>query len=500
MNKRSDQRVLSREKARRDAADAFLLQADELLLKRYRPLETIGAGGYGMVFSAWDEQLKRRVAIKEIPLETDERGAVVGLDEARTAALLTHPSIVTVYDFVTEGDRAYIIMEYVDGITLAELPDEYCTDDVVASVAKALGGALDKAHKNGVLHLDIKPRNILINHDGRIKIIDFGLARLSSPDGHGSAEGGTVGYMPLEQLEGDPADETTDEWAAAAVLYELITGEFPYEEETGGIDTVDAMLAAQRAADPELLRTDDARLDDVFMTALSRNADERYDSVKSFIYDLMEYLGDPKVGREDLKDAVAEIDEIDELPEEVERDRVRGERDTDEGGWRPSPGQVTGIIGRTLLGFATALILWHIFFAGDVLGGESLFVPLGIALIGGIIAGIAPRLGLPIAGGVGLLALGAAGHWLVASIGLLALAIWWYLIGRARTWLSVTGLIWLLLFFELDFAAANFLEERLSGDAQHYMMVTNIILAVLFVLLSVAGLLVLRRRKELPSE
>ena len=186
---------------------------EETLLGRYRVLARRGAGGFGTVCTCWDTRLQRRVAIKRIPLLTsdDVSGASAStadeaLAEARTACLLAHPNIVTVYDFETDGTHAYLVMEYVDGLNLAELlarvEDGVLTHEECAHVLRSVAAALTYAHENGVLHLDIKPTNIMIDRQGTVKLADFGMATLASAAGYGGARGGTVGYMPPEQIQG----------------------------------------------------------------------------------------------------------------------------------------------------------------------------------------------------------------------------------------------------------------------------------------------------------
>ncbi len=211
----------------------------QLILDRYRPLAELGEGGYATVVLAWDTRMQRRVAIKRLPLPLDARGGVLhnppGLAEARTAALLNHPAIVTVYDFATDADEAFLIMEFVDGCSLDVLLDRIrgpLDADETAAVIGAVADALEFAHGNGVLHLDVKPGNVLIARDGRIKVADFGMAALSSATGHGIAGGGTIGYMPLEQLEGRTVSESTDEWALALLAYECLTGANPFSAPT----------------------------------------------------------------------------------------------------------------------------------------------------------------------------------------------------------------------------------------------------------------------------
>ena len=154
----------------------------QLILDRYRPLEELGEGGYGSVVSAWDTRMQRRVAIKRLPLPLDPTGRPLkraGLAEARTGAMLNHPAIVTVYDFDTDEDEAFLIMELIDGASLEEILAELAGPlnlDEAAAVLGPVFDAVEFAHANGVLHLDLKPANVLVDRDGRVKVADFGVS------------------------------------------------------------------------------------------------------------------------------------------------------------------------------------------------------------------------------------------------------------------------------------------------------------------------------------
>lgn len=316
-----------------------------LILNRYLPLSEAGAGGFGTVQVAWDTRIQRKVAIKCIELDeldaarlaapsadapfdaqatvslggTDPDATAVlegrdgfippsalahvpGLDEARTAALLTDSTIVAVYDFEVQGRTAYLIMEYVEGLTLTQLLDEHgdaLTLDIVAAVFSDVAHALEVAHENRVLHLDIKPDNILIDGKGQVKVTDFGLAKLADASGFGAAGGGTIGYMPLEQMRGEDLDARCDEWALASVAYEMLTGGNPFLAET--------LPAAERAVeDAELVLPSlcwdglDAQVDDVLFYALDPDRDERYETVSDFAEEMEKFLGSAKRGRRQL--------------------------------------------------------------------------------------------------------------------------------------------------------------------------------------------------------
>ncbi|MCI6506824.1 MAG: serine/threonine protein kinase, partial [Olsenella sp.] len=207
--------------------------SEEVLLNRYRVLARRGTGGFGTVCTCWDTRLQRRVAIKRIPVLDMDDGisastAEEALGEARTACLLAHPNIVSVLDFEMEGAYAYLIMEYVDGLNLAELLSRVeggtLSHDECAHMVASVGRALAFAHENGVLHLDIKPTNIMVDRRGTVKLADFGMATLASAAGYGDARGGTVGYMPPEQIQGMLVDERADVFSLAVVTWQALCG------------------------------------------------------------------------------------------------------------------------------------------------------------------------------------------------------------------------------------------------------------------------------------
>ncbi|MCL2331949.1 MAG: serine/threonine protein kinase [Actinomycetia bacterium] len=302
---------------------------ENLLLDRYRIISQLDEGGSGTVLLAWDQRIARRVAIKRLELAGDARSARVSLQEARVAALLQHPHIVQILDFETVGkkddspDAAYLIMEYLDGITLADIPSEDLDADIIAAVLEAIGSALSFAHDNGVLHLDVKPNNILIDRSGQIKLADFGLSLLSSRTGHRQAEGGTLGYMPLEQLQGHPASAASDQWAFAALLYELCTDEYPYFNEIARKPTLARLRAAQEAGEAPLLEMRAPGLTDIFARALARNPIARYDSVAEFCAEIAPYFGSAQQGIATLRglcQALADADseeEADDTPDDA---------------------------------------------------------------------------------------------------------------------------------------------------------------------------------------
>ncbi|MDR2196560.1 MAG: serine/threonine protein kinase [Coriobacteriales bacterium] len=280
-----------------------------LILNRYRPIEHRARGGFAMVDIVWDTRLQRRVAMKRIPLTVAETD-LPGINEARTAALLNDPHIVNVLDFEVTGTEALLIMEYVDGPTLGALmreSPELLDLDIIASLAGGIADALGHAHENQVLHLDIKPDNILIDHKGHVKVTDFGLAQLSSVAGFAEPQGGTIGYMPPEQLTAGEVDERTDLWACAILLYQLLTGHNPFLAHSAQ-ESYDRILNEPIVL-PSATRPDlDPTIDEVLLTALDVEKDGRFVSVAAFMRELTPLLGSPQAGTRKLKARVNQRD------------------------------------------------------------------------------------------------------------------------------------------------------------------------------------------------
>ena len=289
------------------------------LLKRYRPIETRATGGFGSVEVCLDARLQRRVAIKRIPLaapfevaSNDARADA--LAEARTASLLQHPNIVTVIDFTYDSAYAYLVMEYVDGMSLEEflatVDGNSLTYDECACIADALAQALSYAHENGVLHLDIKPANVLIDRSGHVKLADFGMATLTSAAGFGGARGGTIGYMPPEQLRGDAVDERSDVFALAAVLYESLCATAPFRAGTpaDSLKRIDKGVIVPSSLLPDIPETSEEAL----LCALSPEPSERMASIVDFSDWFLPHLGDAREGRKSLARMIEKLTADDE--------------------------------------------------------------------------------------------------------------------------------------------------------------------------------------------
>ena len=463
-----------------------MVRSHALILNRYRPIASAGSGGFGTVQVAWDTRIQRKVAIKIIELDeadalraalpgadaVDTAGPVEpawrdglateaadafpeapaadeplvrslahvpGLDEARTAAMLSDASIVAVYDFEVQGSSAYLIMEYVEGVTLAQLLRVYgdrMTLDVVAAVFSAVSHALEIAHDNQVLHLDIKPDNVLINRQGQVKVTDFGLATLADASGFGVAGGGTIGYMPLEQMRQESLDARCDEWALASVVYEMLTGENPFL--APDLARAEAAIEDAELVLPSLCWDDlDAAADDVVFYALDPDREERYDNVTDFAEELEPFLGDPKRGVRELAvivghaqaDASADEDGAAALPAEPRaplRDRIAPRQ-------RSAAAHALGAIGSALVAFVAFSNL-------PQASGLDNPVFWGLFALVALAGALKPHLGALLAYGALAAALIAQGAPAAGCVLLAAACVWWYFAGREGNAAANAGL------------------------------------------------------------
>ena len=360
---------------------------------------------------------------------------VPGLDEARTAALLTDANIVAVYDFEVQGTTAYLIMEYVEGLTLTQLLERYGSEmtlDAVASVFSSVAHALDVAHENQVLHLDIKPDNILIDHKGRVKVTDFGLAKLAGASGFGAAGGGTIGYMPLEQMRGELLDVRCDEWALASVTYEMLTGENPFLAHT--LPQAEAAIVDAELVLPSLCWEGlDDQADDVLFYALDPNREERYDTVADFAEEMEKFLGDAKRGQRELASLVSCADSDDAALDEDEpvsdkREKRHREPFSLRVGRMPK-----AVAGRAAAAAGSAFVAWV--GLGNLPGVAGFDNPLFWALLAlaGVLGAAVPSVGVLAAYLIVSAALIAQGALAVGCALAVATGLWWWFVGRQGT-------------------------------------------------------------------
>jgi serine/threonine protein kinase len=461
----------------------------ELLLGRYLLQERLGAGGFGTVWRAHDEQLDRAVAVKRIPLPSEE-DRERATREAHATARLAHPAIVALYEASSDADAFYLISELIDGATLAELiSEDQLADEEVLEIGVALLSALEHAHARGVIHRDVKPQNVLVPSDAAehtptrgvapplAKLADFGGARLAGDDALTRTGDvlGTLAYMSPEQSEGHEAGPAADLYSLALVLYEALSGVNPVRGRTPAATArrigapVEPLERRRRDLPPELTRALDrallaqperrgtlSELHDVLERTLERGLRQRLFARRGSRRraDSMALQEDaqeertafrPRVNLDRTWPAAALTHAAD--PRRAARDGdlrdLDDEFDEQEGRARTSR---TVALPRLLwLGCLLTLAAWQAF-AG--LPGVSLLVlAAGAPLLalprrsgpGWLAAGLAPALGLAgLAGAFPALA-GQRSNWL-ARAGLAALGFWWLALAesllRRRLWLG----------------------------------------------------------------
>jgi serine/threonine-protein kinase len=267
------------------------------VLSHYRLLQQIGSGGMGIVYRARDQRLERDVAIKLLPAGTlaDESARKRFRREALSLSQINHPNIATVHDFDTQDGVDFLVLEHIEGETLDEaLTRGPFPEREVAKMGAQLAAGLEAAHQRGVVHRDLKPGNLRVTPDGRLKILDFGLARLlrAAPDRdtlgsltEAETVVGTLPYMAPEQLSGEKADARADLYAAGALLYELATGRRPFVE-TSAAPLMYAIMNVVPDPPSSINRRVSAGLESVILKTLEKDPDRRYQSACELKVDL----------------------------------------------------------------------------------------------------------------------------------------------------------------------------------------------------------------------
>lgn len=258
---------------------------------RYEVLEQIGAGGMAIVYKARDVLLNRVVTIKVLREQfmADEDFIHRFRREAQSAASLSHPNIVSIYDVGKDGDTEYIVMEYVEGRNLKEIIRDYAPLSTEQSInlARQITSAIQNAHEHHIIHRDIKPHNILVTADGVAKVTDFGIARAvsSATVTHTGDIIGSVHYLSPEQAKGLQSNEQSDIYSLGIVLYELLTGRVPYDGETP-IAIALKHLQEQPVLPSKINPQVDSEFEAVVMRAIAKSLDKRYLSAKDLLEDL----------------------------------------------------------------------------------------------------------------------------------------------------------------------------------------------------------------------
>lgn len=289
----------------------------------YTTLSQIGSGGMGEVYRAKDPRLGRDVAIKVLPQQFAAHPERMKRfeQEARAASALNHPAIITIYDIGTVDSIPYIAMEFVDGKNLHQLINfGRLSLKKIISIASQFADGLAKAHEAGIVHRDLKPENLMVNGDGYLKILDFGLAKLSYAAGPDSSEMqtqtsagvvmGTAAYMSPEQAAGRQVDFRSDQFSAGSILYEMVTGKQAFRKDT----TAETMTAVIRE-DPEAVSSVDPAIPGplrwIIQRCMAKDPEERYASTRDLARDL-----------QNLRDHFSEISITSEAPRSVRSGKI----------------------------------------------------------------------------------------------------------------------------------------------------------------------------------
>lgn len=292
-------------------------------LGRYDIVRVLGKGAMGVVYEGRDPNLERKVAIKTIRVQGLSPAAATEYEgrfrtEARSAARLHHPNIVSVFDSGQDGDTAYLVLEFINGEDLKSHLANGARFSVRSSIAMAhdLLMALDHAHRQNVVHRDVKPANLLIELSGKVKLTDFGVARIQEPDeAHLTQVGITVGtpkYMSPEQAKGLRGDSRSDVFSAAVVLYELLTGALPFDGQNQFM--VIHQIVGHEPTQPSLLNPEvPSAMDQVMSRAMAKNPEERYATAGEFALALRAAFGDGVFGAGSDLTAVAIVSQENEL-------------------------------------------------------------------------------------------------------------------------------------------------------------------------------------------
>ncbi|MGN0690611.1 MAG: Stk1 family PASTA domain-containing Ser/Thr kinase, partial [Oscillospiraceae bacterium] len=267
---------------------------------RYEITELIGIGGMADVYKAIDIIDDRVVAVKILKTEfsNDDEFLRRFRNESKAIAVLSHPNIVKIYDVGFTEKIQFIVMEYIDGITLKEFMEQQGIlkwKDAIHFIIQILR-ALQHAHDRGIVHRDIKPQNIMLFPDGTIKVMDFGIARFAREEGKTLSDKaiGSVHYISPEQARGDITDEKSDIYSVGVMLYEMLTGQKPFDADNPV--SVALMHMQSKAKNPrEINETIPEGLEDIVIRAMQKDASKRYQSASEMIKDIEEFKRNPSI-------------------------------------------------------------------------------------------------------------------------------------------------------------------------------------------------------------
>ncbi|WP_434511585.1 Stk1 family PASTA domain-containing Ser/Thr kinase [Desulfitobacterium sp. AusDCA] len=273
--------------------------------ERYEIIERIGVGGMAIVYKAKDLLLNRIVTIKVLreQFASDDDFVRRFRREAQSAASLSHPNIVSIYDVGKDGDTEYIVMEYVEGQNLKELIRNYAplSSEQSINLAMQIAQAIRHAHEHKIIHRDIKPHNILVTADGRLKVTDFGIARAVSAATmtHTGDIIGSVHYLSPEQAKGVQTNEQSDLYSLGIILYELLTGKVPYDGETP-IAIALKHLQEQPVPPSKLNPRISQELESIILRAIAKSPEQRYQTAVEMLEDLAHVQNGQPIRKVDL--------------------------------------------------------------------------------------------------------------------------------------------------------------------------------------------------------
>ena len=345
-----------------------MLTKGSYLADRYEILDKIGTGGMSDVYKAMDHILGREVAVKVLKQEFAEDVTFVTKfrSEAQSAAGLEHPNIVNIYDVGSENGMYYIVMEYVEGITLKTYIEKkgQLNFKEAISIAIQVGRGIEAAHNKGIIHRDIKPQNIIISTEGKVKVTDFGIARATSSNTIHADVMGSVHYASPEQARNGYVDGKSDIYSLGIVMYEMVTGRVPFDGDTTvavALQHLQEEMVAPSAYAPEL----PISLEKIILKCTMKSPDRRYAAIEDLLLDLQKALVSPNEDfvtmgsaeevektrvispeeQEQIKEGLAgDADEDDELMDD--------EEDEDEGPVNPKLDKAI-----TIMGIAAAVII-----------------------------------------------------------------------------------------------------------------------------------------------
>ena len=296
-----------------------------VLKDRFVLENVLGVGGMAVVYRASDRVTGNTVAVKILKDEfvSDEQFRRRFLNESRAISMLRHRNIVSVIDFEFEGNIQYIVMEYIDGITLKEFmrSQKALPFSIACKITMQILSALQHAHERGIIHRDIKPQNIMLLSDGTIKVMDFGIARISKFETVTMTDKaiGTVYYISPEQARGEKTDQRSDIYSTGVMLYEMLTGELAFDGDTP-VSVALKQIQSAATKPREINENIPEGLEQIVMKAMMKNPEKRYQSASELINDLRLILQDPQmVFAFDLVDdfpTTGSLDPVEDEPEE----------------------------------------------------------------------------------------------------------------------------------------------------------------------------------------